>query len=134
MTTFVATPRPGPVPCGGLLFPRRDLFLGVQSVFQEDKCGRRQKDWSRGGLAWAQAITRHTSSPKLCQFQFMIYLFSGRAIPLTLIPRATGSSEVSIPRALGFDDNKVDGVGGSNGESSHCQVRPDHPRWRSLER
>ena len=96
----------------------RDQPLGAWSVFQENKYGRRQKDQSREGLAWAQAITRNGSFPRLRQLLLTIYpeSFSRVAAPLNLMLKATGSL---IPRALGVDDDEVDGIDGG-GEALEC--------------
>ena len=46
--------------------------------------------------------------------------FSRIAAPLTLMPKANESSEVSISRVLGVDNDEVDGVGSRGGEPPYC--------------
>ena len=73
--------------------------------------------------------------PRLCQLLSTIYpkSFVRKAVPLTLMPKTTGSPEVSTVKGLGVNKREVVGVGGSGGESPRCWIRLDHPRCRSLE-
>ena len=67
---------------------------------------------------WSESVSmKHSNFHRLRRFLSTIHPFSRIATPLTLMLKATGSSEVSIPRALGVDDDEADGVGGSGDES-----------------